>query len=49
MTFLGQSLFRCDVSAFFDDGAFHEEHQKGEHDPDHGKDQERIKIRKCRS
>jgi hypothetical protein len=38
--FLGQALFRCDVSAFFEDGAFHKEHHKGEQDPDHGKDQE---------
>src|ERR1700730_3837294 len=44
MPFLDQSLFRCDVSAFFDDGAFHKENQKGEHDPDHGKDQESVEI-----
>ena len=44
MTFLGQALFGCNVSAFFDDGAFHQEHQKGEHDPDHGKDQEGVEI-----
>ena len=48
MTFLGQALFRCDVSAFFDDGAFHKEHHKGEQDPDHGKDQEGVEISEAR-
>ena len=34
------------MSAFFGDGTLHAEHQKGENDADHGKDQEAVKIRK---
>jgi hypothetical protein len=34
-----------DVSAFFGDGTFHEEDEKGENRADYGKDQETVKIR----